>query len=175
MKGLHLLPTPLGPVQAAFDSEGALIYLGFAEHEHRHRLLSKLAGWGAQDAAPASLARLRDQLQGYATGLRTAFDLPVRLLGTPFERRVWAALQRIPFGETRSYGQLAAELGDARLARAVGRANGANPVSILVPCHRVIGAGGALTGYAGGLARKEHLLRLEGAIRDGGGRQVESR
>lgn len=164
MKGLHPFATPFGPVQAAFDPEGALIYLGFADHEYRHRLVSRLGGWGAQEAAPPALARLRDQLEDYAAGLRTAFDLPVRLLGTPFERRVWAALQRIPFGETRSYGQLAAALGDAHLARAVGRANGANPVSILVPCHRVIGAGGALTGYAGGLARKERLLRLEGAV-----------
>jgi O-6-methylguanine DNA methyltransferase len=93
------------------------------------------------------------------------FQIPFRLHGSSFEQRVWTALQRIPFGETRSYGQLASELGDPNLSRAVGRANGANPVSILVPCHRVIGANGALTGYAGGLARKERLLRLEGAIR----------
>jgi O-6-methylguanine DNA methyltransferase len=90
-------------------------------------------------------------------------------------QRVWAELQRIPFGETRSYGQLAAALGDRNLSRAVGRANGANPVSILVPCHRVIGAGGALTGYAGGLARKARLLALEGAISLGASRPAASR
>ncbi len=98
--------------------------------------------------------------------VQAAFDVPFRLHGSPFALRVWAALQRIPFGETHSYGQLAAELGDANLSRAVGRANGANPVSILVPCHRVIGANGTLTGYAGGLAMKARLLRLEGALRD---------
>jgi O-6-methylguanine DNA methyltransferase len=111
------------------------------------------------------VSRLQTQLDAYAMGSRTAFDLPVRLHGTPFEQRVWAGLQRIPFGETRSYGQLAAELGDPNLSRAVGRANGANPISILVPCHRVIGANGTLTGYAGGLPMKERLLRLEGALK----------
>jgi O-6-methylguanine DNA methyltransferase len=121
------------------------------------------------------MARLRDQLEAYATGSRTAFDVPFRLHGSPFEQRVWAELQRIPFGETRSYGQLAAALGDPNLSRAVGRANGANPVSILVPCHRVIGASGALTGYAGGLARKARLLALEGAISPGVSRPAASR
>ena len=111
------------------------------------------------------LARLQGQLEAYAAGQGRAFACPLRLHGSPFELRVWAALRRIPFGETRSYGQLAAELGIPGASRAVGRANGANPVSILVPCHRVIGSGGALTGYAGGLPMKERLLRLEGALR----------
>lgn len=165
MTGIHRLDTTLGPVQAAFDAAGAVIYLGFADHEFRESLLAKLARLEPVPAAPAGgLARLRDQLEAYATGVRTAFDMPFRLHGSPFERRVWGALQRIPYGETRSYGQLAADLGDPNLSRAVGRANGANPVSILVPCHRVIGANGALTGYAGGLARKEQLLRIEGAL-----------
>jgi len=166
MTGIHRLDTSLGPVQAAFDAQGSVIYLGFADHEFREALLVKVARLGpVAGPEPGTLARLRDQLDAYAAGERTAFEVPFRLHGSPFEQRVWAALQRIPFGETRSYGQLAAALGDPNLSRTVGRANGANPVSILVPCHRVIGANGSLTGYAGGLGMKERLLRLEGALR----------
>lgn len=176
MTGIHRLDTSLGPVQAAFDAHGAMIYLGFADHEFRESLLAKLARLGPAQAAPVgAMARLLDQLEAYAAGARTAFDVPFRLHGSPFEQRVWAELQRIPFGETRSYGQLAAALGDPNLSRAVGRANGANPVSILVPCHRVIGASGALTGYAGGLARKARLLALEGAVSPGASRPAGSR
>jgi O-6-methylguanine DNA methyltransferase len=164
MNPVHRIDTTLGPVQAAFDAAGAVIYLGFADHEFREALLAKLARLAPVPLSAAAEARLRDQLDAYAAGTRTTFDVPFRLHGSPFEQRVWAALQRIPFGETRSYGQLAAELGDPNLSRAVGRANGANPVSILVPCHRVIGANGTLTGYAGGLAMKERLLALEGAL-----------
>ncbi|HEY3269842.1 MAG TPA: methylated-DNA--[protein]-cysteine S-methyltransferase [Geothrix sp.] len=167
MTGIHRLETSLGPIQAAFDSEGAVIYLGFPEHEFRASLLAKLARLRPVTGAPAgAMARLREQLEAYAARGRTAFEVPFRLHGSPFKQRVWAELQRIPFGETRSYGQLATALGDPNLSRAVGRANGANPVSILVPCHRVIGASGSLTGYAGGLGMKERLLRLEGALRD---------
>lgn len=167
MTGIHRLDTSLGSVQAAFDGGGLVIYLGFAGHEFRAALLAKLARLGPVASAPSGpVARLQDQLEAYAAGRRKVFDVPFRLHGSPFEQRVWAELQRIPFGETRSYGQLATALGDANLSRAVGRANGANPISILVPCHRVIGAGGALTGYAGGLPMKERLLRLEGAIKD---------
>ncbi len=166
MSGIQLIETPLGPIQAAFDAEGAVIYLGFADHEFRAPLLAKLARLGPATHPEAGVVtRLKGQLQDYAAGRRTTFDIPFHLHGSPFEQRVWAGLQRIPCGETRSYGQLAAELGDPKLSRAVGRANGANPISILVPCHRVIGASGALTGYAGGLAMKERLLGLEGAIR----------
>jgi O-6-methylguanine DNA methyltransferase len=167
MTGFHRLDTSLGPLRVAFDAQGALIYLGFAEHEFREALLAKVARLDpAADPDPRTVARLRDQLEAFAVGRRTVFDVPFRLHGSPFEQRVWAGLQRIPFGETCSYGQLAATLGDPNLSRAVGRANGANPVSILVPCHRVIGAGGSLTGYAGGLGMKARLLRLEGALRD---------
>lgn len=163
MSGIHRIETSLGPVQAAFDAEGAVIYLGFADHEFRTALLAKLARLNPVADPPAeAMDRLRDQLEAYAVGARTGFDIFYRLHGSPFEQRVWTELLRIPFGETRSYGQLAAALGDPNLSRAVGRANGANPVSILVPCHRVIGTGGALTGYAGGLSRKVRLLMLEG-------------
>ena len=104
------------------------------------------------------------QLEDYFGGTRTRFDLPLAPAGTDFQRKVWSALQSIPCGETRTYGQLAAQIGQPRACRAVGRANGLNPISILIPCHRVVGAGGGLTGYAGGLAAKERLLKLEGVL-----------
>ena len=167
MIGLHRIETSLGPVQAAFDADGAVIYLGFTNHEFRATLLAKLARLDpSMHPDREGVDRLREQLDAYATGHRRTFAIPLRLYGSPFELQVWTALQQIPFGETRSYGQLAAELGDPNSSRAVGRANGANPVSILVPCHRVVGSSGALTGYAGGLAMKERLLRLEGAIKN---------
>lgn len=171
MTGFHRLDTSLGPILAAFDGQGSVIYLGFADHEFREALLAKVARLGpVAEPVGVVVARLRDQLEAYAEGRRTTFDVPFRLHGSPFEQRVWAALQRIAFGETRSYGQLATALGDPNLSRAVGRANGANPISILVPCHRVIGANGSLTGYAGGLAMKARLLELEGALSPVGSR-----
>ena len=110
------------------------------------------------DAAFADAAR---QLGEYFAGTRRRFDLELDPEGAAFEKRVWMLLRDIPYGQTRSYGDLAAELGDAKLSRAVGTANGRNPLSIIVPCHRVIGADGSLTGYAGGLERKRFLLSLE--------------
>ncbi|MEU6623219.1 methylated-DNA--[protein]-cysteine S-methyltransferase [Streptomyces litmocidini] len=101
------------------------------------------------------------QLDAYFAGELTEFDLPLNLIGTPFQLRVWQQLLRIPYGETRTYGELAEELGSPGASRAVGLANGKNPVSIIVPCHRVIGAGGGLTGYGGGLDRKQRLLAFE--------------
>jgi O-6-methylguanine DNA methyltransferase len=164
MKGLHRLDTDLGPLQAAFDGDGALVYLGFAGHEFREALMAKVAGWLPVDwPGEGVLATLWAELDAYAAGRLRDFRVPLRLHGTLFERRVWAELERIPFGGTRSYGQLAATLGSPQLARAVGRANGANPISILVPCHRLVGSDGSLTGYAGGLPMKARLLRLEGA------------
>jgi methylated-DNA-[protein]-cysteine S-methyltransferase len=102
-----------------------------------------------------------DQLGAYFAGELTTFDVPLAAVGTPFQRSVWAASRRIPYGETRSYGQLAQALGRPEAARAVGAANGANPLGIIVPCHRVVGANGSLTGYGGGLERKRFLLELE--------------
>jgi methylated-DNA-[protein]-cysteine S-methyltransferase len=101
------------------------------------------------------------QLRAYFAGERTAFDLPLRAAGTPFEHGVWDELRRIPYGETTSYGELAARVGEPSAARAVGRANGRNPIPIIVPCHRVIGADGSLTGFGGGLECKRALLDLE--------------
>jgi len=100
-------------------------------------------------------------LKDYFDGKRTSFSLELDLVGTAFQKNVWEALLGIPLGETRSYGQLAKQLGKPRATRAVGAANGRNPISIIVPCHRVIGSNGKLTGFAGGLGIKEHLLRLE--------------
>jgi methylated-DNA-[protein]-cysteine S-methyltransferase len=110
------------------------------------------------------LARARQQLEEYFAGQRTTFDLPLAAEGSDFEHRVWDALRAIPYGATTSYGELARRLGDARNARAVGAANGKNPIPIIVPCHRVIGAKGDLTGFGGGVDRKRWLLEHEGAL-----------
>lgn len=113
----------------------------------------------------AALPEARRQLDEYFDGQRQVFDLELRLDGTSFQKQVWEALLAIPFGETRSYGQQARHIGLPDAARAVGAANGQNPISIIVPCHRVIGANGALTGYAGGIERKKWLLAHEGTQR----------
>lgn len=110
---------------------------------------------------PEPFTPIQEQLEQYFSGHRTTFDVDLNLAGSEWERRVWAALLRIPYGETRSYGQIAGELCSVRASRAVGLANGRNPVAIIVPCHRVIGADGRLTGFGGGLERKRSLLDLE--------------
>lgn len=117
----------------------------------------------AQDDRHPVLVEVERQLEEYFAGRRTAFALPLDLGGTAFQRTVWNALLTIPFGETRSYGQIAKQIGNPDAVRAVGAANGRNPISIVVPCHRVIGSTGKLTGFAGGLDVKAHLLALEGA------------
>lgn len=116
---------------------------------------------GANDVSPL-LDEAEAQLQAYFAGVRTTFDLPLAPKGTPFQRAVWDALRAIPCGETRTYAQIAAAVGNPKACRAVGMANNRNPIAILIPCHRVIGANGSLTGYAGGLAVKKALLALEG-------------
>lgn len=108
-----------------------------------------------------------DQLQAYFAGELTEFDLELSLVGSEFQRRVWRALLTIPYGETRSYGQIAEQIGAVGAARAVGLANGHNPIAIVVPCHRVIGASGSLTGYGGGLDRKRTLLEMEKNVKSG--------
>jgi methylated-DNA-[protein]-cysteine S-methyltransferase len=115
-------------------------------------------GWQQTASAFANVAA---QLHEYFDGRRIAFDVPLLMHGTTFERRVWRALQDIPYGETVSYGELARRIGQPSAPRAVGLANGRNPISVIVPCHRVIGANGSLTGYGGGLERKRILLELE--------------
>ena len=114
--------------------------------------------------ASALLAQARRQLEEYFAGSRTTFDLPLSPAGTPFQRRVWDALRAIPYGTTLSYSELARRLGDLRATRAVGAANGRNSIPIIVPCHRVVGANGALTGFGGGLDCKRWLLEHEGAL-----------
>ena len=115
----------------------------------------------AIDRETEVLVRAYTQLQEYFAGERKTFDLPVRLSGTPFQQSVWQALQRIPYGETRSYRDIAEAIGNPKAVRAVGSANNRNPLFIIIPCHRVIGSDGSLVGYGGGLAMKQFLLDLE--------------
>jgi methylated-DNA-[protein]-cysteine S-methyltransferase len=148
--------TPLGTLLLAGTSEALhLISLPGDAHE-----ASPEPEW-TEDAAP--FARARRQLDAYFAGRLKAFDLDLAPEGTAFQLAVWRALASIPYGTTRSYGELARRIGRPRAVRAVGLANGANPLPIVLPCHRVIGADGSLTGYGGGLEAKRLLLRLEGA------------
>ena len=146
------LTTPIGELMLTADDDGALTGVNLP---NRH---PDPAGWERDDGL---LADARRQLTEYFAGERTAFDLPLRPAGAPFQLRVWEALLRIPYGETASYGEIARELGHPTASRAVGAANGRNPIAIVVPCHRVIGADGSLTGYGGGLECKRALLDLE--------------
>ena len=149
--------TPVGPLTLV--AAGTAL-TGLYMTDQRHRPPQESFGDPADPGAPPFAAAIT-QLRAYFRGELTAFDLPLTLRGTPFQRRVWAALCTIPYGETRSYGQLAEALGVPTAARAVGLANGRNPVGIIVPCHRVVGADGSLTGYGGGLDRKRRLLAFE--------------
>ena len=144
------LPTPVGPVTVEVDAAGALTRLDFAD-----------VPGGAVPGADAALDRAVAQLEEYFAGTRTDFTLPLAASGTPFQERVWTALRDIPYGTTESYGSLARRLGAPGASRAVGLANGRNPIAIVVPCHRVIGSSGLLTGYAGGIERKRWLLDHE--------------
>ena len=148
--------SPLGKLLMQSDGQ-ALTGLHFHDEKHAPR---QEVDWQLDSGLPV-FERTRVQLDEYFAGKRRAFDVPIRLVGTEFQRRVWEVLMRIPYGVTTTYGAMARDLGQPSAMRAVGAANGRNPISILVPCHRAIGAGGALTGYAGGLARKRALLELE--------------
>ena len=147
--------SPLGALTLVCAEEGGLAAVYFDEHKRRPNVES----FGPRD--DGAFGAVTQQLGEYFAGDRTTFDLPLAPTGNAFQLRVWALLRDIPFGETRSYGQLATELGDRNLAQAVGAANGKNPISIIVPCHRVVGADGNLVGYAGGLDRKRFLLAHE--------------
>lgn len=138
--------TPFGPAWASANERGALTAFTFAPE-------------AAHDSPLAS--DVTRQIEDFFAGRRTDFDLPLAAAGTEFQKRVWAELRRIPFGETISYAELARRIGQPKASRAVGRANGANPIAVIVPCHRVIGANGTLTGYAGGLDLKQKLLAWE--------------
>jgi methylated-DNA-[protein]-cysteine S-methyltransferase len=151
--------SPVGPLTLVAE-DGRLT--GLFMEVHRHALPEEERGLPG-DPADEPFAAAARQLAAYFAGELTRFDLPLALAGTPFQQKVWAALQDIPYGQTVTYGQLAALLGSPAASRAVGLANGKNPVSIVVPCHRVIGSDGSLTGYGGGLDRKRFLLALERA------------
>lgn len=146
-------PSPLGTLTLV-ATDGVLVGLHFPDLAHA-------PDTGIGDRDPAALREVRRQLDEYFAGQRTSFDVPLDLHGTDFQRRVWDQLRAIPYGETRSYGEVAEDVGGAETTRAVGLANGRNPMAIIVPCHRVIGADGSLVGYGGGLDRKRWLLDLE--------------
>jgi len=156
--------TALGVVHLAASARG-LVGLWFDGQSHLPAQLDGPGAWPTDDDHHPVLRAAALQLQQYLDGRRTQFDLPLDLpSGTPFQQAVWRALLTIPRGATTSYGALAHQLGNPSAVRAVGAAVGRNPISVVVPCHRVLGSGGALTGYAGGLPRKVALLRLEGAL-----------
>jgi len=148
------IDSPVGPLTLA-GSGSTLIHLRMLDQSHE----PDRSGW--EPADPDAFAGVVTQLDAYFAGTLTEFDVDLRLDGTEFQRRVWAALQTIPYGETRSYGQIADQIGSPAASRAIGLANGRNPISIIVPCHRVIGSSGSLTGYGGGIERKRTLLELE--------------
>lgn len=151
----HLIVTPPGDLGAQFNDDGKLVQL--------------IRFHGAppppvEGPLPKSLPFLKRQLEAYFSGNLRDFNIPMQINGTDFQLRVWKELQKIPYGQAISYLELARRLGDEKCIRAAARANGANPLSILIPCHRVIGSDGSLVGYGGGLDMKEFLLRLEGVL-----------
>ena len=150
----RVLETPIGGLLLARDAAG-LRLIHFQNGRHPQRPAPE---WEQQDQAVDDVSA---QLMEYFEGRRRKFALPLAPDGTPFQQRVWNALMDIPYGETVSYGELAARIGQRSASRAVGLANGSNPLPIVIPCHRVIGANGTLTGYGGGLAIKQRLLALE--------------
>lgn len=152
-----LMPSPVGMLTLV--ARGAALAAVLWEHERENRV--RLGVLNEINDFPI-LLEAEKQLNEYFAGQRTRFELALDFQGTEFQKQVWQALLEIPFGETRSYGQIAQALGNPKSVRAVGAANGRNPISIIAPCHRVIGASGALTGFAGGLEAKAFLLTLEG-------------
>ena len=145
-----LINTPLGDMLAV-EENGALVGLDF---------MPEGGQVSAQEETPL-LAETRRQLMAYFAGELREFSLPVKPRGSSFQQQVWQRLLAIPYGQTRSYGQIAREIGKPGAARAVGQANNRNPISVIIPCHRVVGADGRMTGYGGGISRKEALLSLE--------------
>ena len=151
------IDSPIGALRVTASDDGLT---GVYMEQHRHAPAGVDASWVRDDAA---FAETRRQFAAYFDGRLHQFDLPLAPVGTVFQRTVWDALRTIPYGQVRSYGELAEQIGRPTASRAVGMANGRNPLSIIVPCHRVIGSTGALTGYGGGLERKRTLLKLEAA------------
>ncbi|HEY9426167.1 MAG TPA: methylated-DNA--[protein]-cysteine S-methyltransferase [Gemmatimonadaceae bacterium] len=158
------IPSPVGELLLTATDEG-LTRVWFEENRHGG---PRSAEWRRADevggAAERILRSASEQLGAYFAGNLTSFDIPLAASGTPFQERVWKALRDIPFGHTTSYGEIAVRMGEPKAVRAVGAANGRNPIAIVVPCHRVIGARGDLTGFGGGIERKRWLLEHEGAL-----------
>lgn len=168
--------SPIGEIRVA-EEEGAIIALelggtpGSRRFLRRGELTYEQSGkrWmaaGAERRETPVIAQAHRELEEYFTGKRQVFSVPLSVSGTPFQERVWEALRTIPYGETRTYGQIAVQIGRPTASRAVGMANHRNPIAILIPCHRVIGADGTLTGYGGGLDVKEFLLEWERSHKD---------
>jgi methylated-DNA-[protein]-cysteine S-methyltransferase len=161
--GLDRLPTPIGIALLVTDDDGALRALDWDDHQPRMLRLLRLHYGAVELSDRPAPAAMRIALAGYFEGdLAQLSAVAWRVAGTPFQRRVWTALADIPAGTTMSYGALATRIGTPLAIRAVGHANGANPISVVLPCHRLIGADGSLVKYGGGLARKRWLLRHEG-------------
>jgi methylated-DNA-[protein]-cysteine S-methyltransferase len=162
MRRHSLIDSPLGLI-VALDDDGRLVRLGVLDPREGEpgNGSGEPSGWGERD--DAAQPALREQLDAYWQGGLQAFDLPLAPVGTPFQQRVWAALRTIPYGQTASYRQIAEQIGQPTAVRAVGAANGRNPIWLVVPCHRVVGSDGALTGYAGGIELKRRLLDHERA------------
>jgi methylated-DNA-[protein]-cysteine S-methyltransferase len=161
------LPTPIGELLIVADGDGKLRTIDWTDHEARMRaLLDRQYGKGGYTMKPArDPGGLTSAMRAYFKGNLGVIDrLPVAAVGTPFQQSVWRALRKIPRGRTISYAELARRIGRPKAVRAAGLANGQNPISIVVPCHRVIGSDGTLTGYGGGLSRKKWLLEHEGAL-----------
>ncbi|MEP6802022.1 MAG: methylated-DNA--[protein]-cysteine S-methyltransferase [Acidobacteriota bacterium] len=148
--------TPAGLLRAAVAADGSLVRLEFCGADQAR---------AGKTTASGTCALVRLQLSEYFSGRRTSFDLPLAPRGTEFQQRVWAELVRIPFGTRATYGELARRIGRPAASRAVGAANGANPIAIVIPCHRVVGSDGSLTGYGGGLPLKDWLLAHEAGAR----------
>lgn len=149
----RIVDSPVGPLTLA-GRNGRLRHLRMLDQTYE----PSREGWVNDDGAFDDVVT---QLDAYFAGDLTEFDVELELVGSDFQKRVWAELLAIPYGETRTYGEIARDIGSAGASRAVGLANGHNPIGIIVPCHRVIGANGSLTGYGGGIARKRHLLDME--------------
>ena len=160
----RVVPSPVGPIRLRADRAGRLTGLRIGGDVHAPAPAPAPSPDHPGDLEEGGTHVLDDavaQLAEYFEGRRRCFDLPLATEGSPFQRRVWDQLLQIPFGTTTSYGQMATELGRPGAARAVGHANARNPIAVIIPCHRVVGASGSLTGYGGGIAVKQHLLDLE--------------
>lgn len=164
---VETIASPAGPVAFAVNDEGALLWVKFTEGHYARTIEDELAREGYRVAmGPQRTAWAREELSEYAEGARHTFDIPLVLVGSEWQKIVWRTLTSIPFGETRTYGQIAAMIDRPNAARAVGRANATNRLPLVVPCHRVIGADGSLTGFAGGTHLKTRLLAHEATARD---------